>query len=125
MFETHDATPATPQQRRRDATRAEILDAAWEMCRREGLAALSLRSLAAAVGMRAPSLYSYFESKDAIYDAMFRQGQEQAASVTADIAARRPLTRELFKQGTRAWFEFCISDATRYQLLFQRVVPGF
>src|SRR5205814_846853 len=59
---------------RREATKAEILDAAWELVRAEGLAALSLRDLAAKVGMQAPSLYSYFDSKHAIYDAMFLQG---------------------------------------------------
>src|SRR3954451_8268783 len=59
---------------RREATRAEILDAAWEVVRAEGLAALSLRDLARKVGMQAPSLYSYFDSKHAIYDAMFLQG---------------------------------------------------
>src|SRR3954449_10517322 len=59
---------------RREATKAEILDAAWEMVRAEGLAALSLRDLARRVGMQAPSLYSYFDSKHAIYDAMFLQG---------------------------------------------------
>src|SRR3954467_9944716 len=59
---------------RREATKAEILDAAWELVRAEGLAALSLRDLARKVGMQAPSLYSYFDSKHAIYDAMFLQG---------------------------------------------------
>src|SRR5271165_610588 len=59
---------------RREATKSEILEAAWELVRAEGLAALNLRDLAAKVGMRPPSLYSYFESKHAIYDAMFLQG---------------------------------------------------
>ena len=64
------------RQERRDATRAEILEAAWELAREGGLAALSLRDLARRVGMQAPSLYSYFESKHAIYDAMFAQGAQ-------------------------------------------------
>src|SRR5687768_3517430 len=58
------------------ATRAEIVDAAWTHVREHGLAALSLRDLARAVGMQPPSLYSYFDSKHAIYDAMFAQGYE-------------------------------------------------
>src|SRR6185503_18162606 len=62
---------------RREATRAEILEAAWDLVRAEGLASLNLRDLAARVGMQAPSLYSYFDSKHAIYDAMFAQGAQE------------------------------------------------
>src|SRR5437773_5082591 len=62
---------------RHEATRTEILDAAWAQVRAEGLGALSLRDLARTVGMQAPSLYSYFESKHAIYDAMYAQGAQQ------------------------------------------------
>ncbi len=51
--------------RRREATRQEIVDAAWTLAREQGLAGLSLRELARQVGMRAPSLYSYFPSKAA------------------------------------------------------------
>ena len=59
---------------RREATKAEILDAAWAQVRADGLAALSLRDVARAVGMQPPSLYGYFDSKNAIYDAMYAQG---------------------------------------------------
>src|ERR1700722_15652020 len=62
---------------RHEATRAEILDASWALARSEGLAGISLRDLARAVGMQPPSLYSYFDSKNSIYDAMFRQGYEE------------------------------------------------
>ena len=43
-----------------------LVDAAWKQARADGLAALSLRDLARAVGLQAPSLYSYFDSKNAI-----------------------------------------------------------
>ena len=56
---------------RRAAARRKILDAAWEVAREQGLAALTLREVAARVGIRAPSLYSHFASKHAILDAMF------------------------------------------------------
>src|SRR4051794_9297628 len=59
---------------RREATRREIVDEAWALVREQGLAALSLRDLARRVGMQAPSLYGYFPSKHAIYDAMFGEG---------------------------------------------------
>ncbi|MGH3509319.1 MAG: TetR family transcriptional regulator [Nocardioidaceae bacterium] len=40
--------------------------ACWEVARVEGLAQFTLRGVAARVGRRAPSLYSHFDSKDAI-----------------------------------------------------------
>src|SRR3954454_14849059 len=97
---------------RREATKAEILDAAWEMVRAEGLAGLSLRDLARRVGMQAPSLYSYFASKNAIYDAMFAQGAlqylevEQHTHVTGD-----PLGD--LQSGMRTFVQFCTSDPVR------------
>jgi AcrR family transcriptional regulator len=74
--------------------------------------------------MRAPSLYSYFESKDAIYDAMFAQGQVELGEYMSFLPDH-DLTREDFRAGARAFFEFCTSDPVRYQLLFQRTLPGF
>ncbi len=112
---------------RRARVRAEILEAAWEIVRAEGLAALSLRDLAARVDMRAPSLYSYFDSKDAIYDALYAQGYEGLREVHAN---RRALVdglddRAALKLGARTFFEFCTADAARYQLMFQRTIPGW
>jgi AcrR family transcriptional regulator len=108
---------------RHAATRLEILDAAWEICRTEGLAGLSLRDVARRVGMQAPSLYSYFDSKHAIYDAMFAQGAQQFVdsrprNLTGDVVVD-------LKQFMRYFVEFCVADPVRYQLLFQRTIPGF
>src|SRR4051812_3101949 len=95
LGETQSEAPSTPGQarrdRRREATKAEILDAAWDLVREHGLAALALRDLAARVGMRAPSLYQYFDSKHAIYDAMFAQGwQESLDAVVDDLGTTDP-----------------------------------
>lgn len=109
---------------RHAATRAEILDVAWEQVRAEGLAALSLRDLAQRVGMRAPSLYSYFSSKHAIFDAMFAQGAAEFRTHLAGLPfSGDPLTD--LRTGLRGFIEFCVTDTARYQLLFQRTIPGF
>jgi AcrR family transcriptional regulator len=109
---------------RREATRAEILAAATDLIREHGVAALSLRDLGARVGMRAQSLYSYFDSKEALYDALFLQG----ASEYLDRAQALPVTgdpREDLRRGTREFIDFCVEDSARYQLLIQRTIPGF
>jgi AcrR family transcriptional regulator len=110
---------------RHAATRAEILAAAWEQVRERGLAALSLRDLARRVGMRPPSLYSYFESKNAIFDAMYAQGVEE---FVARQRASLPLPadqRAALKVMVHFFVGFCAADVARYQLLFQRTIPGF
>ena len=102
----------------------EFIEGKELVVRAEGLAGLSLRDLANRVGMRAPSLYSYFDSKHAIYDAMFAQGYEQfRARQYQPRDGEDPL--DALKKGTRAFVEFCVEDPARYQLLFQRTIPGF
>ena len=119
--------PTTRRQLTRERTRAEIVDAAWDLCRAGGLASLNLRELAAAVGMQAPSLYTHFGSKMEIYDAMFAQGYGAALEVLPvpqPVASRAGAERQ-FRDGMRAFVDFCLADTARYQLLFQRTIPGF
>jgi AcrR family transcriptional regulator len=109
---------------RRDAVVAEILQAAWELARSEGLAGLSLRDLAARIGMRPSSLYWYFDSKRAIYDAMFVQGNQQLLSRLAEQHwPEEP--RAILILCARLFVEFSKEDIQRYQLLFQRTIPNF
>jgi AcrR family transcriptional regulator len=114
----------TPAQRRRRARTAQILDVAWELARRDGLAAISLRELADRVDMRQPSLYNYFASKAALYDAMFAEGFAQL------VAEREQLELDddpavALRQGCRHFVEFCVRDPARHQLLFQHSLTGF
>jgi AcrR family transcriptional regulator len=118
------SSPRDRRAERRAATRAEILDAAWDLVRAEGLAGLSLRDLARQVGMQAPSLYSYFDSKHAIYDAMFAQGALEFVLREAEVADSGDALRDL-KAGMHRFVGFCTEDPVRYQLLFQRTIPGF
>ena len=62
---------------RRQAKVASIVAAAWKLAREHGIAGVSLHALAREVGMRQPSLYEYFDSKNALYDAMFADGNRQ------------------------------------------------
>ncbi len=114
------------QSERREATRLEILDAAWALARQDGLSQITLRDVAEQVGMRAPSLYSHFESKNAIYDAMFAQAWSEAAAAMSEIRRRLPRSpRGALKKMARTFFDFEVSDLARHQLMNQRTIPGF
>jgi AcrR family transcriptional regulator len=109
---------------RRQATKEEILSVAWELVRAEGLAALNLRDLATRVGMRPPSLYSYFDSKHAIYDAMFLQGNLELLSRFEALPELADPVAGL-RAGGHLFVEFGVEDPARAQLLFMRTIPGF
>lgn len=113
--------------RRRQETIDEIVAAAWDQVRERGLAGLSMRDLGARVGMRAQSLYSYFASKHEIYDAMFLEGNQAfvASLQTLPHVEDPEDVREVARAGAHNFFEFCVSDPVRYQLLFQRTIPDF
>ncbi len=109
---------------RREAARERLLRAAWELVREDGLAALTLRQLAKRAGTTTPTVYAYFDSKNAIFDAMFGQAaQEFLECKQAPYDVADPMQRLLV--GVHRFFEFCASDVARYQLLFQHPIPGF
>jgi len=109
---------------RREATRREILDAAWEIARSDGLAALTLRAVAERIGMRSPSLYSHFESKNAIYDGMFGQAWEQVLELQRATPLSTSPRRRLLALAEQ-YFDFSVADLPRYQLMNQRTIPDF
>ena len=111
---------------RREATRREIVDAAWAAARELGLAQITLREIAARVGMRAPSLYSHMDSKSAIYDAMFAQAWSECLVVTRHADSRCPPDRRgAALHFARTYFDFATADPVRNQLMNQRTIPGF
>jgi AcrR family transcriptional regulator len=106
----------------------EIVAAAWDQVRESGLAGLSMRDLGARVGMRAQSLYSYFASKHEIYDAMFAQGNQEFLEWMTDDSnggGTIEMRRDAARRSAHRFFEFCVNDPVRYQLLFQRTIPDF
>jgi AcrR family transcriptional regulator len=113
-----------PRARRRQATIDEVLAAARDLAREHGLASISMRELGARVGLHASSLYQYFPSKDAIYDALFADGHRELQAWMAELdRTGKPV--DVLKRGSRRFAEFCLEDEVRYQLLFQRTIPGF
>ena len=121
------STPAPTTDRRRErhlAKRATIVAEAWTLARRDGLAGISLRDLAEGVGLRQPSLYAYFDSKLALYDAMFADGNRQLIEVVSALPERES-SHEALVDFVEEITLFAAADTVRHQLLFQRTIPGF
>jgi AcrR family transcriptional regulator len=110
--------------KRREAKMAGIVACAWALAREQGIAGVSLHGLAREVGMRQPSLYEYFGSKNALYDAMFADGNRQLIECL-DAVTYPAEPRDALKLWLATFTAFACEDIARYQLLFQRPIPGF
>lgn len=109
---------------RRAAAAQSIVEAAWDLARLHGLAGLSLRDLARTLGMATPSLYSYFDSKHALYDAMYADGWRRFIAFEPITGPRQEL-RDAIRLGMDRWMRFSLADPVRFQLLSLRTIPGF
>jgi len=99
---------------------------AWQIAHERGLAQITLRDLAERVGMRAPSLYTHFDSKNAIYDAMFGQAWTDFLEVAKASYAQAPRSaRAAIRFYARTFFDFAVQDLARHQLMNQRSIIGF
>jgi AcrR family transcriptional regulator len=109
---------------RRENKVAAIVAAAWDLARENGVAGVSLHALAREVGMRQPSLYAYFDSKNALYDAMFADGNRQLLERLDGLRLPRD-PRAAVRRFMRTFNTFGLEDIARSQLLFRRTIPGF
>ena len=126
---TSEAVPLDRRQRRRLETIEEVLDIAVEIMAEQGVVGLSVGEIARRMGIRPPSLYVYFPSKNALYDALFARGAEQVLAAMQEQWDRlaesdQPLEEQLLEVG-RAFVEWCVAHPSYTQLLFWRPVPSF
>jgi AcrR family transcriptional regulator len=120
------ATDATERSRRPRARkgegprlRDEILDAAEKLLLRLGSAeAVSIRMVADAVGVTAPSIYRHFPDKDTlIYEVCNRHFIELDAEIEAAVAGVDDPLDDLAARG-RAYLDFGIANPEPYRVMF-------
>lgn len=126
---TTDPMVLDRRQRRRSQTIEEVLDIAVEIMAEQGVAGLSVGEVARRMGIRPPSLYGYFPSKNALYDALFARGARlaldhaRAAVEALDVAGCH--LEEVLLVAAESFVGWSIEHPAYSQLLFWRPVPGF
>ena len=124
-----DAVALDRRQRRRLETIEEVLDVALDVMAEQGVAGLSVGEVARRMGIRPPSLYVYFPSKHALYDALFARGarallEVMRSSSSFNLADNVTLEQTLLEAG-RDLVSWAVQHPAYSQLLFWRPVPGF
>ena len=109
---------------RRAQAEREILDAAWEVMSREGVAALSVREVARSVGLRQQSLTYYFPTKQDLLDALFADGFADLQHTFDGLAPATDPVEGLVDVAI-AFVDHCVANPAGYHLMFQGTIPGF
>ena len=101
----------------RGNTKQEILEASLELFSAQGFEATSISQIAGAVGIRKASLYSHFENKQAILDALVKEVLEQyeehslfARANQAKDVAELPLTPDAVVQMIQGQIRYILHD---------------
>jgi len=125
---TSVSTTLDRRQRRRQETIAEVVDVAAKIMAEQGVVGLSVGEVARRMGIRPPSLYVYFPSKHALYDALFARGaQEVLDHVRSDDLGRSEGQRldEVLLHVAETFVRWSVEHPAYTALLFWRPVPGF
>lgn len=75
--------------------RQQILDAAAECFRKSGFHGASMSEIAKSFGMSAGHIYNYFESKEAIIEAMVKRDLDQALERIAKIQGEKDILKAM------------------------------
>ena len=111
--------------RHREQTRSEILDHALQIMAEDGVAGLTMARLARAMDIRPPSLYKYYPSLLAVYDALFRRGQLANLEALREGMRDAAAGLEAVARGMEATGRWAVANPVLAQLLFWRPVPGY
>lgn len=91
----------------------------------DGVNGLSLAEVARRLGVQPPSLYKYFPSLMAIYDALFLEGQRKNLEVMRDAMQGAEPGLDALIAGLEASGQWCLANRAVAELLFWRPVPSF
>ncbi|PRY44547.1 TetR/AcrR family transcriptional regulator [Umezawaea tangerina] len=104
-------------------TRRQILEVAAEILEREGAGAVSTRSVAAAAGIRAASLYQLFDDKDGLLAALAIHGFDLYLAEKNALASTDDPVADM-RRGWDAHVDFGLRHPAFYLLMYGTDRPG-
>ena len=112
-------TPKVSDPVRASETEAAILEAARDLLAEGGLEALSMRSVAARVGLSATAIYNYFENKGDLVRQVVHQGFERFSEYLQDAVKDLPKgSRERMRAHGKAYLRFALENQEYFRVIF-------
>jgi AcrR family transcriptional regulator len=110
------------QAERTEATVTALVAAARELFAQDGFAATSLDAVVARAGVTKGALYHHFESKRALFRAVYDAEQADTARVIAAAAVRKRDPWDAFEAGARAFLDHTLDPGVQRIVLID--APG-
>lgn len=115
----------TRRQQQQVALRRDVLDAALTQLDEGGSAAVNWRGLARSVGVSPSTLYTYFESIDALYTALILDVYAQMETEVARDVDERAAPVDRVVAASHGYRRFATTHPARFTLVFTDVLPGY
>jgi AcrR family transcriptional regulator len=112
---------------RHEQTRQEIKQIARQQMAQQGTASLSLRGIAAAMGIRAPSLYNYYANRDdLVTDLLVDSYTHQAEALEqASASCQTQETIACLLATVLAYRQWAMEHPTEFALIAGTPIPGY
>jgi AcrR family transcriptional regulator len=115
------------RERRHEQTRQEIKQIARQQMAQQGTASLSLRGIAAEMGMSAPSLYNYYAGRDdLVTDLLVDSYTHQAETLEqASASCQTQETLACLLTTVLAYRQWAVEHPTEFALVAGTPIPGY
>jgi len=117
----------TRRERQRLITADEIKQVARRQMAESGAAVLSLRAIAAEMGLTAPALYRYYPNRDALVTALIVDAFDALGTAIRDAASSDPqgASGERMLAALRTYRAWALAHPAEFALLFGTPIPGY
>jgi AcrR family transcriptional regulator len=115
------------RERRHEQTRQEIKQIARQQMAQQGTGSISLRGIAAEMGMRAPSLYNYYTNRDDLITDLLVDSYTHQAEILeqASASCQTQETITCLLTTILAYRQWAVEHPTEFALIAGSPIPGY
>jgi AcrR family transcriptional regulator len=94
-----------PRAEKGEATRARLIEIAADLFGRRGYEATSIEEVLERAGVSKGALYHHFPSKEALFEAVYRTGEQLSMEEVAKAAMKETEPLDMLRAGCQAWLD--------------------
>jgi AcrR family transcriptional regulator len=117
--------PPTRRAREQSALRREVIDEALRQIDEGGPTAVNWRGLARVAGVVPSTLYTYFDSLDALYTVLIVEIYGDMAARVADAVDPAASPPDRVRAAAAGYRRFALEKPARFNLVFTDALPGY